>query len=592
MSLICGALGLSLIDHPFRAVGAPFLYGTDFATVQHFLESGRMFWESSGRLVGYHPWFAAGYPYADYTSGVGWKLMGVIFWSLNTGTIATIFLVGPLMLFPLAGYVVLKLPGRSSAEALTGSFLAACLVLFGPPLYVAWMGLGEFAAAVALVMAASGCMIRWNRHGGGFNWVALLATLILAFMAHKTALPTLFIVGVAVVLFGRFGVYRIAMSALAGLVAFIANLFWILPLWRMRQYLDFVPHYHWGEKEATFFGDFFRLWGPLGSLPLAWALLIGSVIGWRILRRRERPTANTWFGAQVLLAVFAYIGPHIDFLAPMQPRRFVSYFFALSIFPTSVACYGALRSLGTRAGAAAVIISIALLSLLPNAYRRVAPHKVMTSLPERAQAVTDWISKNTTRDARVLVEEISDAGRPDNPYQGGYLNALLPTITGREIIGGPYPGVDILHHRVTLLEGILLGRPVAGLSDAELARLFDLYNIGWVVCFSDGAKSRFLKTDDILEKTAEFGPVYCFNVKGEKSFISGGKGEVHARANAIEVKITRIEGKSVVIKYHWTPDLEATGGVRIERFDIDEDPVGLIRAFIEAPTEFAIVNKY
>jgi len=593
LSLICAAFGFSLIDHPSRAIGAPYLYGPDFATVQHFLESGRMFWKADGHLVGYHPWFMAGYPYADYTSGVCWKILGVILLPLNTGTVATIFLVGPLFLFPLAGYITLKLAGRSEPEALAGSFLSACLVLFGPPLYITWMGLGESMMGVGLALIASGLLLRWNNKGGLSVWIGLVLALALAFMAHKMALVALFIIGLGVV-FGRYPVFRIALSALAGAVAFALNLFWILPLWRNREYFDFAPHYHWGEMETLIpFGDFFQSGGSLGSLALAWTLLAGTVVGWRILRGAEKNMADAWLGAQALLAVFAYIGPYVDFLAPAQPRRFIAFFLALSVFPASLACYRAIQSLKRWARLPAVALFAMLLFLLPNAYNRVAPFKIMTSLPPRAQAVTDWISQNTTRDARVMVEEISDAGRPDNPYQGSYLNALLPTLTEREIIGGPYPGVDILHHRVTLLEGALLGKAVSGMSEAELARIFDLYNIGWVVAFSAETKKRFLRAGSLLEKSAQFGPIQCFTVKGAKSFLIGGKGRVRARANAIEVKITQLEGKSVIIKYHWAPSLEVDGGgVRIERYDVAEDPVGFIRAYVDSLREFVIVNKY
>lgn len=591
LSVFCAMFGLSLLDYPANGIGAAYIYGNDFAEMQQFLESGRMFWKSDGHLAGYNPFFMAGYPFADYTSGHLWKLLGILFPSLNAGTIATLFLMGSLCIYPLAGYFALRIFGRDKTESTLGAIFSAFLALLGPPLFFAWMGLEEAVAAAVFFLLAAAFLFKWIRSGGFIFWLGLVLSASLAVMAHKTATVALLFAGSGALIFLRTFSKRIALGALAGAISVVANLFWILPLWRYREYFDFMPHNFWGEKNgpAAIF-ELFKPFGLLGSLPLIWIFLLGTFFGWRLLRRVEKSLADAWFFTQVIILIFAYFGPFINFLNPVQPRRFAVYFLALAVFPTAIVCNKILSSIKLWHRPLVIVSLAAALFILPNSYNRWSPFKLMTTFPPRAQAVVAWISQNTTRDARVMVEEINDAGRADNPYGGSYLNALLPSLTNREIIGGPFPGIDIIHHRVTLMDDKLMGRPVSEMTDNELARILELYNIGWIVSFSAGSKSRFALAANFIEKTAEFGPIQCFSVKGEKSFLIGGRGEVQAGPNTLKVKIARLDGRSVVLKYHWLPSFRVNPAYGIEKFDVDIDPVGFIKVYMEEPGEFVIRN--
>jgi len=587
MSLVCASFGLLLIDQPHRAIGAPFLYATDYASETHLLQTGRMFWEACRKMYGYNPWFMAGYPYADYTSGLMWKLLGVVFASFNPGTIAAMFLAAALGFFPFAGYFSVRISGRTAPEALTGAFLFSCFGMLGPPLFFAWMGLLEAVTALWAVTLSAMCLFAWHSKGRAYTWFALLFSTTFALMSHKTAMIALAITGLSALLFSRASLSRLALSALAGLLALAANLFWLWPLYRNRIYFDFEPHYHWGGRNGVI-ADFFHLDGTLGSTLLAWTIIIASIAGLRILRRSDKSTSDTLTAAAVVLALFAIVGPYIDALAPAQPRRFVGYFLILCIYPASIALHGLLDSIRPRARWSTIVIFTAFILVLPNAYRRVSPFKIQTSLPPRARAVVEWISQNTTPDARVMVEEIGESGGPDNPYGGSYLNNLLPSLTKREIIGGPYPGIDILHHRVTFLDGKVRDKPLAKMSDAELVSLFDTYNIGWVVSFTDEAKKRLEKMDSFIDKAANYGLISCYNVKRKHSYLIGAQGDVKAGPSVIEVKIDRADSDIFAIKYHWDPRFKPDGPVKLDRYEVDGDPVGFIEVRATAPVKFTI----
>jgi hypothetical protein len=265
----------------------------------------------------------------------------------------------------------------------------------------------------------------------------------------------------------------------------------------------------------------------------------------------------------------------------------VSYFLVLSIYPTAIACHHYLTLIKVWIRPVVVLSFFTVVSLLPNAYSRVSPFKLMTSFPLRAQATVDWISQNTTTEARVMVEEIDDAGRPDNPYGGSYLNAFLPSLTGREIIGGPYPGIDILYHRVTFIDGVLLSKSVLNMNDDELAGILKLYNIGWVICFSPEAKSRFNRVSSMLDHSQDMGPLSFYNVRLGRSFFLIGDGEVQASPGLIRVRVKKSENNSVVIKYHWAPHLKIEPSGVIELYDVQGDPIGFIRV-LNPPPEFFI----
>ncbi len=587
LSAVCALLGLILIDHPLNTYVAPYLYGTDWTSYMHGIEMIRMFWHSGSGMSGYNPWFMAGYPFAHYTSGQTLVFLGVILSNLTPAAVGALHLAASAAVFPAAGYISLRILGGERSQALTGSVLATMFGLLCTPLYFNWMGLCEAATGVAVVFLTCAYLFRFMEEGRFRHWAGLTVCLIAAVLLHKTAPVALVLVGIPVVIFYRRG-KRIGAAALAAVIAIGANLFWLYPFLSHLEYLDPQPHYHWGEKEHLLpFTDFFDPGSLLGSLPVAWLLLVGTIFGWRILRERRKKRADAWFGGQILILALAYLGPLLGLLNVIQPRRFSSYFFVLAIYPVSLACvhYGR-RLKPWKAGAVAAAF-VALVLIAPNAYKRAYPAKIMTTLPPRSQAVVNWIEENTDRRARIMMEEVSDAGSPDNPYGGFYLNSVIPYMLKREVIGGSYPGVDVLHHRVTFLEGKILLKPVHEMSEVELEDILSRYNVGWVISFSPKAKKRFDRADTLMERMAEFGPIVAYEVSLPKSFFLVGKGAARAFNDRIKVKVHEEENGAVVLKYHWVDYLKASPSGKVEKYSVKGDPIGFIKV-VNPPKEFMV----
>jgi len=590
LAAICAVLGLLLIDDPTAAYTAPYLYGTDWTSYMHGIELIRIFRHSGGHLSGYNPWFMAGYPFAHYTSGQTLVLLGAMLSNLTPAAVGALHLAVSSGLFPLAGYMSVRILGGDRFQALAGAVLGAMFGLLGSPLYFNWMGLCEAAAAAAVVLLTCACLFRYMEEGRLRHWVGLATCLIGAVLLHKTAPVALALAGVSAVVFNRRW-SRIGAAALAAAIAIGANLFWIYPLFRHIKYLDPQPHYHWGERQHLLpFADFFDPGGLLGSLPVAWVLLIGTVIGWKIIRGRNRARADAWFGGQVLILLLAWFGPLFGFLNVIQPRRFAIYFFVLAIYPVSASIVHYGRRLKPWSASAVAAAFLALALAAPNAYMRAYPFKIMTGLPPRSRAVVDWIRENTDRRARIMMEETSDAGSPDNPYGGFYLNSIIPYMLERELIGGPYPGADVLHHRVTFLDGKILLKPVHEMSDDELGDIFSRYNVGWVLSFSPKAVKRFDRADSLMERKADFGPVAAYEVLLPKTFFLEGEGGARAVKDAIEVRVRGKQNDAVVLKYHWVDYLKALPAGKIEKYPVKGDPVGFIK--VVNPPEELIIGKF
>src|SRR5262249_52237392 len=79
-------------------------------------------------------------------------------------------------------------------------------------------------------------------------------------------------------------------------------------------------------------------------------------------------------------------------------------------------------------------------------------------------------------------------GEPPRDVRG---TALLPLLTGRSFLGGLDPDCGLEHAFAGLGGGRLAGRTLAEWSDAELESFCRRYNVGWVVCRTEAAGTRF-----------------------------------------------------------------------------------------------------
>jgi hypothetical protein len=125
-------------------------------------------------------------------------------------------------------------------------------------------------------------------------------------------------------------------------------------------------------------------------------------------------------------------------------------------------------------------------------------------------AIVKWIKNDTTEQGRVLFEESGDES--GFLYDGMYLSALIPHITGRQLIGGPINLYNDRHHFAEFHAGKLFKRDAQTLTDEEIRNYFRLYNIGAIVAFHPASLQKFQSVPGLIIHRETDRPVHLMRV--------------------------------------------------------------------------------
>jgi hypothetical protein len=169
---------------------------------------------------------------------------------------------------------------------------------------------------------------------------------------------------------------------------------------------------------------------------------------------------------------------------------------------------------------------------------------------------------------------------------------LLP---GRSFVGGLDPEAGIEHTLEGLVDQALAGRSLAEWNDAELADYCRRYNVGWVVCWSAGARARFGRwraAEPLATLADESGDVgELFRLRRRRSFALAGSvrwRSADARrillSNAVP-ESTGPDGEGqIVLSLHYQAGMRVTPArVRLERAFGPEDAIPFVRLRVSEP---------
>lgn len=193
-----------------------------------------------------------------------------------------------------------------------------------------------------------------------------------------------------------------------------------------------------------------------------------------------------------------------------------------------------------------------------------------------AQETVETLIRQTTEKARILWEETesTDSWSP-----------LLAGLTGRSYVGGLGPDAAIEHAAARLRDGTLAGRPIQDWNDLELADFARRFNIGWIVCRSEAAKTRFGKWSVVSSTTALPDGSMLYVLRRPHSFALVGKAQiVEAEPNQITLADVQPVDGVVVLSLHYHPQvLPSADRVRIEKEPHVFDGISFIRLRLNAP---------
>ncbi len=325
--------------------------------------------------------------------------------------------------------------------------------------------------------------------------------------------------------------------------------------------------------------------------PMLWlgALLSCAVKG----DGRDRRLAIAITLASTAMILFADFAAAIKALAPMQPNRFSAAAYLYLCIPAGVgsaslfrrwAVPGAAR-IATGIGIAAAIGCLAFLGreLVREISFADIPHHgatppIVRGVGPNSQWVLAWLSSSTDSDARVLFQE-----SPGPTYDYAHMASYFAITSGREFLGDMYPHTLFLGFD----DKMLFQRPIQSWSPQELDAMFQRYNVGWVIAYTDAAKS-LLDRLPLLMPGPSKGPIKTYAYRTPHSFFLGGSGRVVGRGFGY-IELDDVVGQAVTLKYHYVPGLVAKPSGHIEPFAIPGDPMPLIRV-IDPPRRLLLTT--
>jgi hypothetical protein len=578
----------------------------------HFfhLKSIENFWRQDHLLIGYNPYFMAGYP-SNTIQDLSIKFFELISIALSTLSMSTV------QWFKLSGFLsmasvpwLMYFSARNffasdearNVAALSAALLGTIYWWNSLPREMFFYGMIGFPVASYLSIWGVSLFYRIANEGRAFTPVHLGWLIFALFILplHVQSILTFVPPTIALLVAQPKLLQRNLLLALLGATAasLLVNSPWLFTAIAHRgddvsqTIVDQLPLFA-STDPFTFLIDYLGAKGYWTFRPsfvekgLRLALLILGVLGTRkLIQSEQRALGIMLAGAISVLFLVAYFGAFVPSVKAWQPLRFkVPYDLFLSIG----AAYAISHWLSGRSGEfwrfVPWLLSIALCAFAVNLVQTESNGKLQLRtqpIPEIA-AVIDWIERETPAEARVLFEESGD--ETGFVYDGMYLSSFVPHRSGRQLIGGPINLYNDRHHFAEFHSGRLFKRDIAAFSDEELRNYLSLYNIGAVVAFHPASLKRFQSMPGLLTLDRRIGPVHLLKVNQTLSWFVQGEGKVKASLNRLE--LTEIKGNVIVLKYHWVAGLKSEPAAKIEPVKLADDPIPFIK-IIDPPASLIL----
>lgn len=307
------------------------------------------------------------------------------------------------------------------------------------------------------------------------------------------------------------------------------------------------------------------------------------------------------FAAGIVFAFcIAYYGSHTGFLPPLQPERFTIPLSLLLLIPAGTMLPIIARKVFRNIRPFEMLFAVALAFVLLyqpvirpfGIFYKNQLYHLRTEIPQEVTALLDFIRLYTGREGRILLEDSEyTRTRPGHQYYGGHYPALFPEYVQREYLCGPRPMYPVKHSYASFTNGVLFEKDVSAYSREELAQAFDLFNVKWIVAWSQPSRDMFSRFPDYITRIGEIDRVSIYTVNRQPSFFLKGRGKLTADYNRIDLHDVEPENGEIIIAYHWMKKFRAVPDAVIEPVFLGGDPVGFIKVK-NPPRSFSIVNAY
>ncbi len=638
----------------FPSLGSIMDPGSPVIVVDHAIHEyhgglGARFFREAGTTWGYDPFFMAGYPETpvwDSSSNPS-----ILFDLIGGGGGYRPYKVGLLVasILTLAGVAGgAWAAGLGAWEVAAAAGLAWLVFWVGFPIALWRSGLFAFVSASGGVALLLGLCVGFDRRPSRVGWSALAATGAGLFFLHVTT-PILAIGGLlafTLTVAQRHGRRWHAAVLGAAMVAVLANLPWLATLWRFRG-IRTGSGLFMTTDSAWYLVGYFSETSVEGRTALV-LLVLGTagLVAWCFTGRGG--AAAAFGGSIVVLIALTGLGSLWEPTRTLEPLRFrVAFGFLLAI-PAGSSVVGLSGWLSRSAGGGwrgAIAAGLAWSASLGGwmvaewPYFRataltVAEHRpLVVGLKPEMTRLVEWIRANTDGSARILFEDqlrLLEATDPESVHWTPLLPALLRP-DDRMFIGGLYQTAFIRHHRMAAFGDFQLGdRPIDEWTSAGVKRYSEIYNVGWVVCWSPLSRFWFDRFEpahrvatlprysspgrpastnkhEIEAMTRAAGPGVARRamIEGERayaiyridrphSYFLKGKGRIVAFApNRVELADVEPEGGAIVLALHWLDTWRTDPPLTLRPEPVTPDPVDFLRIELPGPTpRIVLFNGY
>ena len=326
-------------------------------------------------------------------------------------------------------------------------------------------------------------------------------------------------------------------------------------------------------------------------------LLLSAILGMhRLHKKGERFQAALFLGSSIFLFMISYYGSFLE-ITRITPMRFLIPFYIFLIFPSAVGFEYLYRLfLSDKSKRVKVITSVIivylLMALIAPAYYHLfykRDFRLVCNVPEQFNQLIAWINNNTTQEGRILVEN-SDF-ETEHQYYGTHLPFLLPRWTDREYIGVYFYYATTKDSFVSYNAGFLFRKPIGSFSLPELHSYLDLYNIQWIIYWSEESKSIFESGVKDFTYLTSIDKFHICRVERNPTFFIKGSGIARASHNKINLEEINPAGGEIILSYHWMKYLKSDPPQRLERVLFLQDPIGFIKVK-NPPSSLLIYNGY
>ncbi|MBN1871479.1 MAG: hypothetical protein JW800_02800 [Candidatus Omnitrophica bacterium] len=550
--------------------------------------------KTSKRLWGYDPRFMAGYPtaVANMSCNFGAAFAtGVLSIILPLAVASKVFLMAMIILMPVITYFSCRnLFFNRSESFLAGLVLVYLLSHFTKYNLLVRLGLYSFVFSMFLALFTFTYFFRYLKTGEKKVLVYYLLTGWYSITLHPMSSVAMFFFVAFYLAFERSKISAQKLKHLFGasILIVLGNLYWLMPLIRFSNY------YHPGSTvmmEAHGWKELIKQTiMPANIITVSFLCAILSPI---LLRKEQKKNAVilTLWATFLSLFFIAFIqtGPIARFFSHIEPGRFDIILAVVAPILTSWIC-SKIFKLRTK------ILIMALSALMcvqmlfwykipakefiknklfymirffPEPFLNLFKHDIRN---KGGEYLVNSILSLTDNSGRILMEHCMGG----NTILCSQFTGMLQELTKREFMAGPYFCLRIVHsYFQTLTEGNIFSRPIETIEIERFMEYMDLYNIKWAFINNKVTKEYFKSHPKYFRLLSSYKNMDIYLVAREASYFIKGEGSINASLD--KITITNASKGDIILKYHYLDTLKTRQGLKVERYDALDDPVGFIK---------------